>query len=475
MKKNDFKPIQKKKKPTPKKVVETETKKAKDTSVVYKPFPGPQTEFLKSNEDFVLFAGGRGSGKSLAMLALPLWFVPKAKFRALIIRKTMKDLRDLINKAKKMYNPLYSPKWKEQDKMFVFPSGATIEFNYFEQEKDADQYQGQEFDYIGIDEITQYPTPYILETLNPCLRGNPDIPKFFRLTCNPNGVGRAWVKETFIDKAPAGERIITKVDFDGEESEVTYKWFHSTVRDNKELMDQGYGRSLANIKNETLRKQWLDGDWDTSDGLAFDEFKRSTHVIAPFPIPNGWTKFRACDWGYGSMAVCLWLAVDYDGKIYVYREYTSHKEKVDVFARKLLELELDERIQMGVLDSSCWATRGDIGETIAETMMREGVSWRQSDRTKGSRVAGKMLIHSYLQGAGPSGPNLFIFDTCKELIKELESLPLDSKNPEDVDTKAQDHAYDALRYGLLSRPTNVKQDFFANRNKPIIIDPIIGY
>ena len=62
-----------------------------------------------------------------------------------------------------------------------------------------------------------------------------------------------------------------------------------------------------------------------------------------------------------------------------------------------------------------------------------------------------------------------------ELIKELESLPLDSKNPEDVDTKAQDHAYDALRYGLLSRPTNVKQDFFANKNKPIIIDPIIGY
>ena len=67
MKKNDFKPIQKKKKPAPKKVVETGTKKVKDTSVVYKPFPGPQTEFLKSNEDFVLFAGGRGSGKSLAI------------------------------------------------------------------------------------------------------------------------------------------------------------------------------------------------------------------------------------------------------------------------------------------------------------------------------------------------------------------------------------------------------------------------
>jgi len=484
MNEKNFKPIQAKERPRYKpkkkvkkipKVQEEVTSLPENTVSVYKPFPGPQTEFLKANEDYVLFSGGRGSGKSLAMIALPLWFVEKPNFRALIIRKTMKDLRDLINKCKTMYNPLYSPKWKEQDKMFVFPSGATIEFNYFEQEKDADQYQGQAFDFIGIDEITQYPTDYILQHLSLCLRGNPDIPKYFRMTCNPHGPGVRWVKESFISKGEPGERFTKELKRkDGSIGKVTYKYFLSSVDDNPALLEQGYDIALENIANETLRKQYRYGDWDSVDGLAFDEFS-DYHILKPFPIPKGWTKIRACDWGYGSMAVCLWLAVDFDNKVYVYREYTASKEKADIFAQKILDLEAsDGPIQYGVLDSSCWASRGELGETVAETMMREGVRWMPSDRSKGSRKAGKMLIHSYLQGKGDT-PDLYIFEDCKEIIKELQSLPLDSKDPEDVDTHAEDHAYDALRYALSSRPMNRPVDFFESTQQHIALDENFGY
>ncbi len=490
MKENDFKLPSKKASKRKPQVIEKEdevlTSKTggyEDRPIAYKPFPGPQTEFLKSTEKYVLFSGGRGSGKSLAMLAAPLRFVHHPTFRGLIIRKTIKDLRDLINKSKSMYQAAYpGVKWKEQDKLFEFPSGAKIEYNYFEQEKDADQYQGQEFDYIGIDEVTQYPSSYIMETLSPCLRGNTHIPKWMRLTTNPNGAGRAWVKETFIDKADPGVTIKQKVSFDGQTEEITYKWFTSTVRDNQALMDQGYGISLANIKNETLRKQWLDGDWDSADGLAFDEFKESIHVVKPFEVPRGWVKFRACDWGYSSMAVCLWFAVSPDNKLYVYRELTTSLVNADIFAHMILEREERENIRYGVLDSSCWHVRGNIGETIAETMIKEGCRWMPSDRSKGARIAGKMLVHKYLQGQDfkpdsrvIESPDLFIFDTCKELIKELSSLPLDPKNPEDVDTNAVDHAYDTLRYGLSSRPQFRSQDFFAEENRHISQDLTFGY
>ena len=49
-------------------------------------------------------------------------------------------------------------------------------------------------------------------------------------------------------------------------------------------------------------------------------------------------------------------------------------------------------------------------------------------------------------------PRLTIFNTCANLIRTLPTLPLDKTDPEDVDTKAEDHAYDALRYGVMSRP-----------------------
>jgi hypothetical protein len=56
-------------------------------------------------------------------------------------------------------------------------------------------------------------------------------------------------------------------------------------------------------------------------------------------------------------------------------------------------------------------------------------------------------------------PRLRIFENCPNLIRQLSSLPLDKNNPEDVDTKAEDHAYDALRYMVSSRPTNIRTAF----------------
>lgn len=205
----------------------------------------------------------------------------------------------------------------------------------------------------------------------------------------------------------------------------------------------------------TQRKQWLEGDWDAWDGAAFPEFSRQIHTCEPFKIPQNWIKFRACDWGYSSAAVCLWFAVDYENNLWVYRELKTSLLTADKFAIKVRELEDGERVRYGVMDASVWAKRGDSGPGIIETMLKEGVRWRPSDRSAQSRKNGKMEVHRRLMvNEFTHEPSIKIFNTCTNVINELPALPLDQTDPEDVDTNANDHSYDALRYGCMSRPLN---------------------
>ena len=105
---------------------------------------------------------------------------------------------------------------------------------------------------------------------------------------------------------------------------------------------------------------------------------------------------------------------------------------------------------LGVLDTSAWARTGYTGPTIGETLLKAGHKLRRADK---NRLAGKVQIHEHLKRRNQIGrPRLQIFNTCINLIKELQSIPLSKKNPEDVDTNAPDHAYDALRYMIMSRP-----------------------
>jgi hypothetical protein len=216
------------------------------------------------------------------------------------------------------------------------------------------------------------------------------------------------------------------------------------------MQTDDYYAMLASLP-EIQRRQFLDGDWDAFDNSAFPEFKKTTHVVEPFEIPKGWYKFRAADWGYSSPACVLWFAVDYDNNLWIYRELYTSKVTADIFAQKVLQLEKGEYIGYGILDSSTWAKRGDVGPSIAETMIKVGCRWRQSDRSPKSRINGKLEVHKRL-AIKDKDPGIRVLSNCRNLIRTLGSLPIDNNNPEDVDTKAEDHAYDALRYGCMSRP-----------------------
>jgi len=347
--------------------------------------------------------------------------------------------------------------------------------------------------WIGFDELTQWPTPYAWNYMRSRLRTpkGSGLKLYQRATTNPGGPGHTWVKKTFIDPEKPNKAFwATDIDT-GEmmcwpkghsrEGQPLFKrrFIPATLFDNPYLADDGmYEANLLSMP-EHQRRQLLEGDWSVSEGAAFGEFNTKIHVVEPFEIPNSWARFRAADYGYSSHSGVLWFAVvPHTEQIVVYRElYTQKVTAVDL-ADLILDAEVGDKIRYGVLDSSLWHNRGDTGPSLAEQMIMKGCRWRPADRSKGSRVAGKNEIHRRLQvDEFTEEPRMVIFNTCRNLISQLPSIPLDRNNPEDVDTKSEDHLYDALRYGLMSRPKSNLFDYDANvhGNKFQPADQIMGY
>lgn len=437
-------------------------------NVIFRPNEGPQTTFLAAAEREVLYGGAAGGGKSYAMLADPVRYMPHPQFSGLLLRHTTEELRELIWKSQELYPKIYPGiKWSERKMQWEAPSGGRLWMSYLDRDEDVLRYQGLSFSWIGFDELTQWSTPFAWNYMRSRLRSTAaDLPVYMRASTNPGNKGHSWVKKTFIDPSPAGKSFWAT---DTETGEVmTYPTGHSKeglplfkrrfiparLSDNPHLAQTGDYETMLLSLPEHQRRQLLDGDWDVAEGAAFSEFNRAIHVVDPFTIPRDWTRFRACDYGYGSYSAVIWFAMAPDESVIIYRELYVTKVLAEDLATMVLELEDNEPIRYGVLDSSCWHKRGDTGPSIAERMIMKGCRWKPSDRSAGSRVAGKNEVHRRLQvDPFTEAPRMTIFSTCTQLIADLPSLPIDKTNTEDVDTKVKnDHTYDALRYGLMSRP-----------------------
>jgi len=417
-----------------------------EENVIFRPNDGPQTDFLAASETDVLYGGAAGGGKSYAMLVDPLRFAHRAAHRALILRRSMPELRELIDKSRELYPKAFPGcKYKEVEKLWNFPSGAKIEFGFLERDADVYRYQGQAYSWIGFDEITHQATEFSWNYLASRLRTtDPEIIPYMRCTANPGGVGAHWVKKRYIDPSPPYE------SFHGADG-LTRKFIPARLEDNPYLANDGRYEQMLKALPPTQRRQLLEGDWEVAEGAAFTEFDRHLHVIEPFEIPMHWERIKGIDYGYASESACVWGAVDKDdGTLIIYRELYRKGLLGTDLAHIITEMELNDPLSVpGVLDTACWNRTGQTGPTVGETLVKAGHKLRRADK---NRVAGKIQIHEYLKVQQSGRPKIQIFNTCPNLIRELQSIPLDKSNPEDVDTHAPDHAYDALRYLIMARP-----------------------
>jgi len=288
-----------------------------------------------------------------------------------------------------------------------------------------------------------------------------------RATTNPGGPGHGWVKQMFIDPAPPN-KAFTATDLESGEPMVypeghakageplfQRRFIPASLYDNPYLTEDGaYEANLMSLP-ESQRRQLLDGDWAVADGAAFPEFRIKDHVVEPFDIPTDWRRFRSCDYGYSSYSAVHWYAIDPAFEtLIVYRELYLSKHTGRALAHAVMEAEGPERMAYGMLDSSCWHNRGQIGPSIAEEMIGQGCSWRPSDRSAGARVAGRNRLHELLKVDESTGlPGIQFFNTCRQIIADLPVIPSDPKGTDDIDPRyASDHAYDSIRYGIMSRP-----------------------
>ena len=432
--------------------------------------PNPkQQRFFLAEARHVAYGGARGGGKSWAMRRkFVLLAFRYAGLNLLLLRRTLPELNE--NHVLPLQRELAGAvPYHAAQRAFLFPNGSRIKLGYCDREADVFQYQGQEYDVIGLEEATHF-TESQMQFLLTCNRSvRSDFTPRAYYTCNPGGVGHAWVKRLFIDR-----------DYRNSERAEDYVFIPARVTDNPVLLKNNpdYVRTLENLP-EHLRKAYLDGNWDVLEGQYFREFDRSRHVVSPTRLPVEWKRFRAMDWGYNDPCCVLWFAVGPEGGIFVYRELYLRRTLSSEIARRVKALSQGERIAYTVASPDAWQKRGLAGaegESIADVFSKNGVPLIPADN---ARVPGWQRVREALAPGADGTPELAIFDTCRNLIRTLPTLTFDAHNAEDVSDLSEDHAPEALRYGLMSRPrpARTKEPSAVRRYDPLsrASDPYPGY
>ena len=423
------------------------------------PEPSPkQRQFMEATAKYVCFGGARGGGKSWIVRVLAIINALKYPgIRICIVRKTYPELlANHVRPLQQMLPPNIAT-YNKSEKLFTFENGSTISLMYCAREEDLDHAQGLEFEDINLDEGTQH-TEGVFQKLSACLRSTRGYPLHLRVTCNPGGIGHAWVKRLFVDRK-----------YNDKENPADYEFIQSRVDDNKALMraQPEYKAQLEALPPK-LRRAWLDGEWNLFEGMFFEEFvddpnplRKNTHVIKAFDPPASWKRYRSYDYGYAKPFSCGWWCVDHDGRLYrileLYGCTDTPNEGVkwttdEQFAR-IAQIEREHpwlaghHIE-GVADPAIFAADG--GVSIADTAAKHGVFFEPGDN---KRIPGWMQCHYRLHFDENGIPMMYVFDNCKAFRRTVPLMIFDPRIPEDMETKlSEDHVCDEWRYMAMLSP-----------------------
>ena len=479
--------------------------------VIWSPIKGTSQELaLDTRADETMFTGNRGPGKTDTQLMRFRRFVGIGYgpfWRGIIFDREYKNLDDLVAKSKRWFKTFGDGARflsSKSDYKWVWPTGEELLFRVLKREDDYWDYHGQEFPFIGWNELTKFPTSALYDKMRSCNRssftpekdspkdenGKPllsAIPLHIFSTSNPHGSGHNWVKERFIDVAPYGKMVKTDVEVFNPQTQKeviitkTQVTIFGTYKENIYLSPE-YIASLHQLteNDEVLKAAWLKGDWNIISGGALDGVWKPPFIIKPrFRVPASWRIDRSMDWGSTHpFSVGWWAeangeeAILPDGSIFcpkpgsliqIQEWYGTKKigtnkgivmSATDV-AKGIIEREIALMTNYWILtqpsagpaDNSIGDTREIDVETIAVKMSKQGIKWLESFKSSGSRVIGLQVIRDRLKAAiDGEGPGLYFMDNCRASIATLPTLPMDPDKPEDVDTDAEDHPYDMVRY-----------------------------
>lgn len=478
---------------------------------VWRPIPNSsQALALDTRAQHTLFTGARGPGKTDTQLMRFRRRVGKGYgsfWRGIILDREYKNLDDLVIKSKRWFyaygdgarflESAASYKW-------VWPTGEELLFRAAKKDADYWDFHGQEFPFIGWNELAKQPSPVLYDMMMSTNRSSftekdwpivanermamPDIPLEVFSTSNPYGAGHNWVKRRFIDPAPYGRVVRTSVEVFNpktqrrEPVERTQVTIFGSYRENI-FLDPVYVASLESERDPNKRRAWLHGDWDIVAGGAIDDlWNRAVHVVPRFRVPRGWIVDRALDWGSTHPFSVGWFAeangeeaelpngkkfCPPPGSLVQIAEWYGTRDigtneglkmsAPDIAvgikereARLIADRWIERTPAPGPADNQIRDVRESDVDTIEKKMGDHGIWWEQSDKSRGSRMNGLQLFRDRLAASlTGEGPGLYFMENCVASISTIPVLPRSELNPDDVDTTAEDHPYDMARYRVL--------------------------
>lgn len=467
----------------------------------FTPNEGPQTRFLRSQVFEILYGGAAGGGKTEALIVLPGYQlaledqrfqrgeIKQSRGWGIYFRRTVPRLIQTIDRAHPIYKNIDpGVRYNANDHLFTFRCGFKMQYGHMEHVQDRLNYSGPEFTIAEFDELGEFEEKQYTFIVDSRVRtSDPALQPLLKVRSgtNPVGVGVGWMKQRFkIDEIPPETIIRTHVTIPETQEVVTRErmFIPARAQDNPHLTKE-YWAGLLQM-DPALREALYHGNWNTIEGAFFEGvWDSAVHVVPDRPPSEGTFRFRCADFGYypGKTVVC-WIEVDHDDVWTVYHCLVLQRHTATMAADRIKEIEIqygdwneEQKRSMlyGPLDSACWSDDGR--PSHAEDFIRKGVNWVKADKRPGSRVRMADQVRKRLNARIPTPQpdgtivyraGLRFMRRCKYLIDTLPMLPRAEDGSEDVDTRADDHGYDALGYGCLSRPMRPQKPQLEN-------DPLI--
>jgi len=411
----------------------------------------------------ILNAGGRGSGKSFALILDLLAHCHDfgEDARPLVTRESHAGLIELIDTIYELCVAAWGPTVarNKHDGTISLPTGGTINFTNVGDETSYAKHQGKSYTALYADEVGNYPpTGYaFLRRIMSNLRCAPGRRTHIHMTANPHGRNHTAIYKEFVTKAPAWHPF---TDDAGE----FWLWTTSNLEDNPHIDQIDYRRKLSRAcgGDKKLEEAWLRGDWSVLGGVMFDAFDPATHLIKAPPYMEAKYVIGA-DWGSAAPAVALLIAklLSPLGRLrqgdFIILDEVNTADPSDLavglghppaaFAEMIQEMLARQGVKSPclVIDDA----RGLTGDTVVNIMRECGLNARKPLRKDriGTWNLIRQLLHNSKTGAEAAG--IWFTDRCRYLLETLPEAPRGSLRAEDIDPKYnKDHALDALGYGL---------------------------
>lgn len=454
-----------------------------EPTIIWEPQPR-QAEALACPAFELFFGGAKGGGKSDFLIGdyLANYEEWGEAWKGILFRRSYKELDEIIGRSRQIIGKIPGATYVGGDQMMWripapnarFPGFATLRFRSLESDLDVGKYNGHQYPWIGFDELTEFPSPGPYTFMLACCRSADGAPCFVRATGNPGRPGHVWVKARFVDVSRPFELYIDP------DTGLTRCFVPSKLEDNARLManDPDYEKRLL-LLPQHLIKALRYGDWDVVVGQVFSEYRRERHVIRQQPLGENWYRFISMDWGFSRPFSLGWWMVNEEGRLVRYKEWygcepnqpnTGLRMGAKAVAEKAWQMSVHENATTMVADPACWSKDDDL-PSIAETFA--SVGFRMIKATN-DRHNGLMKLHEMMQVNGHDGrPMFMVMETCTNWTRTVPYLTADPRDPEDINTELEDHAYDDTRYACMSefvlnpralrkreklRPTEMRQE-----------------